>query len=107
MGVGEVLRVGGDELEGVEGNVLGEHFVDALYGEVVEDLDELSVERINEMLAKNVPLDTLEFIASFAEDFADVHRITDDTRKSIPNLLLLGYLVRVVEERLLGDDGEA
>ena len=75
--------------------------------ELVEIFDDLSVEGINEMLAKNVPLDTLEFIASYSEDFADVHRIEGNTRKSIPNLLLLGYLVRVVEERLLGDDGEA
>ena len=75
--------------------------------ELVEIFDDLSVERINEMLAKNVPMDTLEFIACYAEDFADVHGIEVSARKSIPNLLLLGYLVRVVEERLLGDKGEA
>lgn len=75
--------------------------------ELVEIFDDLSVEHINEMLAKNVPFDTLEFIASYAEDFADAHRIEGNTRKSIPNLLLLGYLLRVVEERLLGDSGEA
>ena len=34
--------------------------------ELVEIFDDLSVERINEMLAKNVPLDTLEFFAAYA-----------------------------------------
>jgi hypothetical protein len=75
--------------------------------ELVEIFDELSVEHINEMLAKNVPLDTLSFMARYAEEFADGNEIADPARKRIPNLLLLGYLLRIVEERLLGDDGEA
>ncbi len=72
--------------------------------ELVEIFDELSVERVNELLAKNVPLETLEFIAAYADDFADVHKIEGAVRRQIPNLLLLGYLLRVVEERLIGDD---
>ena len=72
--------------------------------ELVEVFDELSVERVNELLAKNVPLETLEFIAAYADDFADVHKIEGAPRRQIPNLLLLGYLLRDVEERLIGND---
>jgi len=75
--------------------------------ELVEIFDELSVEHINEMLAKNVPLETLSFMAKYAEDFADTNQLEDPVRKRIPNLLLLGYLLRIVEERLIGDDDEA
>jgi hypothetical protein len=75
--------------------------------ELVEVFDDLSADSINEMLAKNVPLETLEFIASYAEDFAAANEIEGSTRKRIPNLLLLGYLLRIVEDRLLGDDEEA
>ncbi len=72
--------------------------------ELVEVFDELSVDRVNELLAKNVPLETLEFIAAYADDFSEVHQIEVPARRQIPNLLLLGYLLRVVEERLIGDD---
>jgi len=75
--------------------------------ELVEVFDELSVDRVNEMLAKNIPLETLEFFASYAEDFADANALEGNTRKRISKLLLLGYLLRIVEDRLLGDDGDA
>ena len=73
--------------------------------ELVEVFDELSVENINELLIKNVPLETLEFIAEYANEFGEANDIAEAGRKRLPNLLLLGYLLRVVEERLLGDDG--
>ncbi len=63
--------------------------------------EELRAEEINEALAKNVPLETLEFFSLHAEEFADSADLDDETRKRIPNLLLLGYLLRVLEERLL------
>ncbi len=72
--------------------------------ELVEIFDELSIDRVNELLAKNVPLETLEFIAAYAGDFSDVHQIEGPVRRQIPNLLLLGYLLHVVEERLIGND---
>ena len=40
--------------------------------ELAELFDDLSLDDVNEMLAKNVPLETLRFFASYAEDFADV-----------------------------------
>jgi hypothetical protein len=69
--------------------------------ELVEVFDGLETDQINEVLAKNVPLDTLHFFAAYAEDFGRIHSVDDDARKRIPNLLLLGYLLRVLEERLI------
>jgi hypothetical protein len=69
--------------------------------ELVEIFDELGVDQINEMLAKNVPLETLEFFTSYVEDSWASTDIDDDARKRLPNLMLLGYLLRVLEERLL------
>ena len=72
--------------------------------EFVELFDELSVDHVNEMLAKNVPLETLRFIAAYTEDFADVHELGERTRKSLPNLMVFGYLLKVLEDRLLDDE---
>lgn len=76
---------------------------DELAWGLTEIFDELSVDSINEMLAKNVPLETLQFIATYSEEFADEHDLEAEVRRRIPNLLLLGYLMRVVEDRVLGD----
>jgi hypothetical protein len=73
--------------------------------ELVEVFDELRIEQINEVLAKNVPLETLEFFSSYADQFAEGNGIGDGARKRLPNLLLLGYLLRVLEERLIDDPG--
>jgi hypothetical protein len=73
--------------------------------ELVELFGELRVEQINEILAKNVPLETLEFFSSYAEDFGRVEKIEGNARKRLPNLLLLGYLQRVLEDRLIEGDG--
>lgn len=76
--------------------------------ELVEIFDDLDVSQINEVLTKNVPLETLKFFTSYAHEFAESHSIEGDAQKRLPNLLLLGYLLRVVEVRLVGDlDGES
>ena len=75
--------------------------------ELVEIFDDLPVESINELLAKNVPLEVLHFFAAHADEFADAHGIEGRARKRLPNLMVLGYLLHVVEERLLPDDGNA
>jgi hypothetical protein len=72
--------------------------------ELVELFGELPTEQINEVLAKNVPLETLEFFTSYAEDFGTSERIQGKTLKRLPNLLLLGYLLRVLEDRLIEGD---
>jgi len=74
--------------------------------ELVELFGELPIEQINEVLAKNVPIETLEFFAAYAEDFATVESIHNGTRLKLPNLLLLGYLMRVLEDRLLDEPSE-
>jgi hypothetical protein len=71
--------------------------------ELVELFGELPVEQINEVLAKNVPIETLEFFASYAGDFAKVEKVCDGTSRKLPNLLLLGYLLRVLEDRLIDE----
>ncbi len=69
--------------------------------ELVELFDELSTEQINEVLAKNVPLESLEFFTAYADHFASNLDLEDRARKQMPNLLLLGYLLRVLEDRLI------
>jgi hypothetical protein len=62
---------------------------------------ELSTERMNEMLAKNVPLETLEFFQQYSDAFGMSESLDGDTRERLPNLMLVGYLLRILEERLL------
>ena len=69
--------------------------------ELVELFEELKVDDINEVLAKNVPFDTLEFFGKYGDDFGAALGLENGARKRLPNLMLLGYLLRVLEERLL------
>ena len=71
--------------------------------ELADLFTEMKVDQVNEMLAKNVPFDTLEFFNEYGEDFGSTQGIDGDTLKRLPNLLLLGYILRVLEERLLQD----
>jgi hypothetical protein len=48
-----------------------------------------------------VPLDTLEFFSNYAFDFGAALGLDSVERKRLPNLMLIGYLLRVLEERLL------
>ena len=72
--------------------------------EFAEMFDDFDVADINTMLAKNVSLDMLEFFASYAERFANDCAAKglelDDVRGRLPNLLIVGYIIRVLEERL-------
>ena len=72
--------------------------------EFVEVFETLDTEQINEMLVKNVPLDTIEFSAKYASDFAEANGIEGRSRDRLPNLMLIGYLLRVLEERLAPTD---
>jgi len=69
--------------------------------ELAELFDELDIEQLNEVLAKNVPLETLEFFTAYASDFCDERALDLAARRRVPNLLVIGYLLRVLEERLL------
>ncbi len=72
--------------------------------EFAELFAQLEIDQVNELLVKNVPLEVLRFFQKYAADFADAQEVAGDTRERLPNLMLLGYLLRVLEERLL--DGE-
>ena len=65
-----------------------------------EVFDELDVDQINQMLARNVPLETLGFISEYAEVFGESEKLDNDLQQRLPNLMLMGYLLRVLEERL-------
>lgn len=75
--------------------------------ELADLFGELDTAQINEMLAKNVPLEALEFFASYAESFAKSETLGAAAARRLPNLMLLGYLLRVLEERLLDGETEA
>ena len=72
--------------------------------ELAELFEDLSFDHINEMLAKNVPLETLKFFSAYAEDFADARGIQEKPRRSLANLMVLGYLLKTVEDRVLDED---
>ena len=67
---------------------------------------ELDVEEINEVLAKNVPIGTLDFFQKYGEDFGRSNGMDGALLQRMPNLLLMGYLIRVLEERLIEGEGE-
>ncbi len=74
--------------------------------ELAEIFNDLPTERVNEMLANNVPLEVLRFATGYGDDFAEVHGLEEQVRCQLPNLVVLGYLLRVLEERLVEDSGE-
>ena len=73
--------------------------------EFAELFSDLGNVEINEMLAKNVPIETLEFFRAYAEDFGGATCVTQTARSRLPNLMIVGYLLRVLEERLLETEG--
>ncbi len=72
--------------------------------EFTEMWDSFDVEEINSLLAKNVSMDLLEFFSSYAsESFGEL--LSDDPvghelERRLPNLMIIGYIIRVLEERL-------
>ena len=75
--------------------------------ELVEVLDELTSEEIAELVAKNVPTDAHEFFKHYAKEFCEGLPIDKSITARLPNLMLLGYLLRVLEERLLVEPDES
>ena len=76
--------------------------------EFTEIFDDLDTSDINTMLAKNVSMELLDFFASYAEKFVDDCEAKgldqDELRGQLPNLLIIGYIIRVLEERLSEGD---
>lgn len=104
------IRVDPDTLENIEAEFgeADDHPVtrEELAWELVEVLEELSIDELNELVAKNVPLDSLEFFSRYASEFAEGLPIDTATEKRLPNLMLLGYLLRVLEDRLVVETDE-
>jgi hypothetical protein len=65
---------------------------------------DLDTRQINTMLAQNVSLDLLEFFASYAQEFAEEFLPKDgngaELSRRLPNLLIIGYIIRLLEERV-------
>ena len=68
--------------------------------ELVEIFEDLRVDEMNELVAINVPTDAVEFFTSYADYFCNGEPIDARTRKRLPKLMLLGYVLRLLEERL-------
>ena len=75
--------------------------------ELAEVLEELTAEELSELVAKNVPKDAHEFFKHYARAFSEGLPIDKSVRGRLPNLMLLGYLLRVLEERLIVDPEES
>ncbi len=75
--------------------------------ELVEVLDELTAEELSELVAKNVPGEAHEFFTRYAREFCEGLPIDKSIGSRLPNLMLLGYLLRVLEERLLVEPEES
>ena len=73
--------------------------------EFAEVFDELSIDQINEMLARNVPLETLKFFSRYSDEFGSRKGMSAVDTQRLPNLMLIGYLLRVLEERMEIDHG--
>ncbi len=71
--------------------------------ELVEVFDDLEADQINKALIKNVPYERLEFFNEYAKEFGEASDIGDAASKRLANLMLIGYLLRVLEDRLLPD----
>jgi hypothetical protein len=75
--------------------------------ELVEVLDELTAEELSELVSKNVPREAHDFFTHYAREFCEGLPIDKSIRARLPNLMLLGYLLRVLEERLLDTPEES
>ena len=65
--------------------------------------DDLEVEQVNEVLRKNIPYERLEFFNEYTSTFGEAADIGGAASKRLANLMLVGYLLRVLEDRLLPD----
>jgi hypothetical protein len=55
------------------------------------------------MLANNVSYELLEFFSTYTDDFVELlpkDMNPDELKHQLPNLLIIGYIIRVLEERL-------
>jgi len=64
----------------------------------------LETGQINQMLARNVSFELLEFFSEYSQDFADEilpsEMDQEEIRRRLPNMLIIGYIIRILEERV-------
>jgi hypothetical protein len=105
------IRFSPEEIETLEDESAGtsdaELTREELAWELAEVLEELTAEELTELVAKNVPKDAHEFFKHYARAFSEGLPIEKSIRGRLPNLMLLGYLLRVLEERLIVDPEES
>jgi hypothetical protein len=53
-----------------------------------------------------VPLETLQFFEKYGDDFGRSVGVGGETLRRLPNLMLMGYLLRILEERILDPENE-
>jgi len=68
--------------------------------EFSEIFDELDTEQMNQVLAANVSLEVLEFFLEYSSKFARGAIMSTSVREQLPNLMLIGYLLRTLEEKI-------
>jgi hypothetical protein len=68
--------------------------------EFAEIFDELDNAQINQVLAANVPLKTLDFFLQYSADFSRGEVMSNSMREQLPNLMLVGYLLRTLESKI-------
>lgn len=72
--------------------------------EFTEIWQTLEPAQINTMLARNVSIELLEFFSSYANEFAEecLGEVpeSEELRSRLPNLLIIGYIIRILEERV-------
>jgi hypothetical protein len=72
--------------------------------EFTEVWESLDIKDINTVLAGNVSMELLEFFSAYAEGvMAELLPDTeegDEIARRLPNLMIIGYLIRLLEERL-------
>lgn len=74
--------------------------IEEIAWEFAELFDELETSQINEIVAANVPLETLDFFLKYCEDFSKGEFVSKAIQGQLPNLMLVGYLMRTLEEKL-------
>jgi hypothetical protein len=95
------IRFTPEEIERLEGEREETLTSEELAWELVEVLDELTAEELSELVSKNVPREAHDFFNRYAREFCEGLPIDKSIRARLPNLMLLGYLLRVLEERLI------
>ena len=68
--------------------------------EFSEIFDELDTEQMNQVIAANVDLEVLEFFLEYCSTFARGTVMANSVREQLPNLMLIGYLLRTLEEKI-------